>query len=106
MTGTMSDKLTARIDQWLQVLTKARPDTHTVLLPNGELELVEVLLEARALCTYEQIVRTAAGDDRLTDREVRNIAKYISSRSVAPADLERTKELAARFGWSLSEASR
>lgn len=52
-----------------------------------------------SLRRYHAIVKAAAADLALTDAEVRNIVRFISAEPVTEADIKRTTELAAQFGW-------
>ena len=43
--------------------------------------------------------KTAAADASLSDAEVRNIVRFLSAEPLSARDIERTRELAERYGW-------
>jgi len=45
------------------------------------------------------LFQQAARDESLTDREVRNIVRYISAEPLTERDMQRTRELAKKYGW-------
>lgn len=86
------------------VSTPVPPNTHV----RAFVECPECIEGDRALAAVEpahqqrmaELFRSAALDNSLTDREVRNIVRYISLEPLSERDIARTKELAERFGWS------
>lgn len=43
--------------------------------------------------------KTAAADPSLSDAQVRDIVRFLSAEPLTTRDIERTHELAERFGW-------
>ncbi len=52
--------------------------------------------------TLMGLFKQAASDDTLTDREVRNIVRYLSADPINDRDIQRTMDLTERYGWKLS----
>lgn len=49
------------------------------------------------------LFKEAAVDPNLTDKEVRNIVRYLSADPIDRRDIQRTRELAEQFGWTLDD---
>ena len=63
---------------------------------------VRALEQARDMA---MVFKTAATDDTLSDRDVRNVVRFLSCEPLTEADMERTREFAQRFGWAARDAA-
>lgn len=75
----------------------------SAIVPYYESEEPEYEMWQPSGITLMGLFKQAARDETLTDHEVRNIVRYLSADPINERDIQRTRELAALYGWKLKD---